>query len=150
MQLLTLLLTEPDFEDSGRLSQLIQMTASELSGELVENAIENAMSASSLGFDYLGSRSNDYKDTLFMLNFAKNCFKSNALRLMLEDLAFHLDYVLRKVFTKGKMKIMVHSDQNNKKTIGRELKRFLTAMEQKYESLKSQDKTRASKSKINS
>ena len=150
IQLLTLLLTEPDFEDSSRLSQLIQMTASELSGELVENAIENAVSASSLGFDYLGSRSNDYQDTLFMLNFAKNCFKSNSLRLMLEDLAFHLDYVLRKIFSKGKLKIMVHSDTNNKKQIGRELKRLLSALEQKYESLKSPDTTRASKSNPNS
>ena len=146
LRLLTDLLTQPDFEDKARLSQLIQMTASDLSGSLVENAISHALSASGLGFDYLGSRSNSYTQTQFMLNFAKNCLKTNHLTMMLEDLAFHFDFVLKKIFQKGKLKLVVHSKQENKKNIGRELKKMLTSMEQVYHSMKSEDKTRASKS----
>ena len=146
LRLLTDLLTQPDFEDKSRLSQLVQMTASDLSGSLVENAISHAISASGIGFDYLGSRSNSYSETQFMLGFAKNCLKANQLNMMLDDLAFHFDFVLRKLFQKGKLKLIVHSKFENKKNIGRELKKMLTSLEQVYESMKSETKAKASKS----
>lgn len=147
LRLLAMLLTEPDFADKERISQIVQMVASDLSGALVEDAIQHAINSSAIGFDFLGSRSNPYSDTQFFLNFAKNCLKSNQLPMMLEDLAFHLDFLLKKLFRKGKLKIMVHSDKANKKTVGRELKRMLSALEQNYFELKSEDKARASKSK---
>jgi Zn-dependent M16 (insulinase) family peptidase len=138
---------EPDFEDSGRLSQLIQMTASDLSYGLVENAVSNAMHSSTIGFDYLGTRSNPYSDTMQFLNIAKNCVKSNQVKVVLEDLAFHLDFLMKKLFQKGNLKVMVHSDNPNKKMVGREVKKMLSSLEQKYPLMKNELKTRASKSK---
>lgn len=145
LSLLTSLLVEPDLKDTARLSQLIQMTASDLSHSLVENAVSYAMHASAIGFDYLGSRANEYSDTQFMLNLAKTCLKSSDLKIVLEDLAFHMDFLLKKLFQKGKLKICVHTD--NKKGMGKEIKKMLTALEQVYTPLKNDTIQRASKSR---
>ena len=108
--------------------------------------MKHAINASGIDFNYLGTRSNPYSDTLFMLNIAKNCLKSNHLKMMLEDLAFHFDFLLKKVFQKEKIKIVVHSNKENKKIIGKELKKMITSLRQTYENMKSENLKKAPKS----
>lgn len=150
LELLSDFLCKVDFEDKPRMSQVLQMRASSLAAHLSDDALGYATSASQWKYDYVGTRSNSYNETRFFLNYAKDCLKPGKTHILLDDLALNLDFLMKKIMGEGKVKIMVHSGSENKKRIGKQLKRLISALEVTYPGFKNSQsfkKTKKSKNK---